>query len=95
MGIEIPRAASFTPCGVRASRAPAPCLVAFCLSPEDLFSGFEAAEILAVQLGLAATSGYGKNPGNSISGLGNSRSEGPEAALKGSMSGGQKGEQCG
>lgn len=89
MGIEIPGTASFTRCGVRASRAPAPCLVASCLSPEDLVSGFEAAEILPVQLGLAATSSYGKNPGNSISGLGNSRSKGPEAALKGSMSAGQ------
>lgn len=61
----------------------------FLPSPEDLVSGFEAAEIPhQVQLGLAATSDYGKNTGNSISGPGNSKCKGPEAGLKGSMFGG-------
>ena len=60
LGLEIPGPASFPWCLVRASGVPAPCLVASCLSPEDLVvSGFEASKIPPVQLGLAATSGYG------------------------------------
>lgn len=91
LGLEIPGPASFPWCLVRASGAPAPCVLASCLSPEDLVvSGFEASKIPPVQLGLAATSGYGKNAGNNISGLENSRCKGPEAGLKRSMSGDSK-----
>ena len=90
LGLEIPGPASFPWCLVTASGAPAPCLVASCLSPEDpVVSGFEASKIPPVQLGLAATSGYGKKAGNSISRLENSRCKGPEAGLKRSMSGRQ------
>lgn len=57
----------------------------FLSSPEDLVSGFEAAETPPVQLRLAATSSYGKDAGNSIPGPGNSKCKGPEAGLKGSI----------
>lgn len=46
LGPEIPGPASFTWCLVRVSGAPAPCLVASCLSPEDpVVFGFEASKI--------------------------------------------------
>lgn len=67
----------------------------FLFSPEDLVSGFEAAEMSPVQLGLAATSNYGKKAGNHIPGPGNSTWGGPEAGLKENVFGGQQGDQCG
>lgn len=63
----------------------------FLSSPEDLISGFEAAETPSVQLSLAATSGYGKDAGNSIPGPGNSRCTGSKAGALVSMVGGQPG----
>lgn len=75
------------PCLRRAAQGPNPLSGGLLFSPEDLVSGFKAAEATPVQLGFAATGGYGKNVRISIPGSGGSKCKGPEAGPEGSVFG--------